>query len=186
MSTLVKNVAGALTVSLDLLNKVQIRNTRRKFELGEDLVLTDTGRTETIEGQEFPIFNMGPGRDVDLQILGNFYIADEKLTGALKNVGTPEECLDREFKPTLVIDWMKENEGRVPKSLKVVSRVSAGAKQEYVADPETGAVRKAGYKLAGIDCTGEDFPALFLRKGKDPKVKENWRAIDRLTFQIAE
>lgn len=186
MADLVKAENGTLTIGMDLLNKVTIRNgNRTALQVGQVIQLSDTGKTEEVNGEMFPLLNMGNGQTINLHSLANFYLADEKFEAGVANVGEPEECLKRSAEVTTIKEYMIANGGSIPASLKIVKRVKQGAQKEFLADAEKGAVRTAGYKLLGMDATKEDFPVIWTRAGADPKVKESWKNFERIAVQSA-
>jgi len=175
---------NTLQIGMDLLNKVQIRNgNRTALQPNQELRLSDTGRTEEVNGELFPVLNMGNGQTINLHSLANFYVADEKFETSIQNKGEKEECLARNAQVTTLKDFMVANEGKLPASLKVVSRVKDGAQKEFLADADKGAMRAQGYKLLEIDTTKEHFPVIWSRKGDDPKKVESWKHFERIAVQ---
>jgi len=172
----------ALKVGLDILKKVSLRvRTFVPFAVGEIIELVDTGR---VNPKGFPIYGMGAGREVDLETLCNWFVDDEHII--LANAEDEKHaCLPRDAKPTLMYSIIEEAGGDIPAKISVKKRFKAGAKKEWLDHSDYGAQRKKACEMHGIDTTLEDFPLLYLRKGEDSTVKDNWKPIERLSFSVA-
>ena len=179
------NEDKTLTIGLDLLNKIIVRNgNRNALQPNQILELVPTDKTEDVDGQDFPVFSIGSGQELNLNVLGNFYLVDDGFGEMIANKGEAEECLKRSAKPTTLKEWMIAQEGVIPSTLKVVSRTRSGAQKEFL-DGNKGATRKVGYKLLNLDTSKENFPVIWCDEDKDPKQKENWRFFERIAVQAA-
>ncbi len=169
-------------IGMDLLNNIKTRSTGfNPFIQGEVVKLELIERTEKVDGVEYPIFSCGSGREINLHRLMTLTM-DESVEVA--NPGTPEECIPLTGKTTHLLDFVKGNEGKLPKEITIARRLKAGSVPNYLLG-DKGVVRKAAYEMLGIDTTLDHFPTIVMRKaGSDPSLKENWNMIERVTLQV--
>ena len=172
---------GKIMLNIELLAKLPSKSQfGEKFAEGETLAINPTDQTQSFKGQEIPVLNVG-GRMVRLDNLLGFKLFTQEFAAAIRNAGTPDECLDRDYRGQTLRDMIKQSNGVMPSSLVVRKRIKSGAKQDYLAkDTEA---KTTAYVHKGHNTNLPDFPYIFVRGNKDKSVPDNWRYAESIIVE---